>query len=174
MANKSWQLAIFSWQILIPANQLNENIISASVAKKGKQYSVISNRFSHQHCITASQLIRESVAKKSITFDDFQKVEIRTGRIISVEEFPEARNPSYKLLVDLGDEVGIKKSIAQLTVHYKPEDLQGKMVLCVVNFPPRQIGKSVSEVLTLGVPDQNNACALVVPDKDVPAGGRLY
>jgi len=114
------------------------------------------------------------VAKKSITFDDFQKVEIRTGRIISVEEFPEARNPSYKLVIDLGDEVGIKKSIAQLTVHYKPEDLQGKMVLCVVNFPIRQIGKSVSEVLTLGVPDQKNDCVLVVPDKDVPAGGRLY
>jgi tRNA-binding protein len=114
------------------------------------------------------------VASKLITYDDFLKVDIRTGRIISVEEFPEARNPSYKLLIDLGEEIGIRKSIAQLTVNYKPEDLQGKMVLCVVNFPPRQIGKSVSEVLTMGVPDQNNDCALVVPAKDVPAGGRLY
>jgi len=114
------------------------------------------------------------MANKSITFDDFLKVDIRTGRIISAEEFPEARNPAYKLLIDLGDEIGIRKSIAQLTVNYKPEDLQGKMVLCVVNFPPRQIAKSVSEVLTLGVPDQHNDCVLVVPDKDVPVGSRLY
>ncbi|MBE0660998.1 MAG: tRNA-binding protein [Bacteroidales bacterium] len=114
------------------------------------------------------------MANTLVSFDDFLKVDIRIGRIFSVEEFPEARNPSYKLLIDLGEEIGIKKSIAQLAVHYKPEDLQGKMVLCVVNFPPRQIGKSVSEVLTLGVPDQNNDCMLVVPDKDVPAGGRLY
>jgi tRNA-binding protein len=114
------------------------------------------------------------MANKLITFEDFLKVDIRTGRIISVEEFPEARNPSYKLLIDLGEEIGIRKSIAQLTVHYKPEDLKDKMVLCVVNFPPRQIGKSVSEVLTLGVPDKDNQCVLVVPDKDVPAGGRLY
>lgn len=114
------------------------------------------------------------MANKLITFEDFLNVDIRTGRIIYAEEFPEARNPSYKLLIDLGDEIGIKKSIAQLTVHYKPEDLQGKIVLCVVNFPPRQIGKSVSEVLALGVPDQNNDCVLVVPDKDIPVGGRLY
>ena len=114
------------------------------------------------------------MANKQITFDEFLKVDIRTGRIISVEEFPEARNPSFKLLIDLGEEIGIRKSIAQLTVNYKPDDLKGKMVLCVVNFPPRQIGKSVSEVLTLGVPDQANNCVLVVPDKDVPAGGRLY
>jgi len=114
------------------------------------------------------------MAIKLISFDDFLKVDIRAGKILSVQEFPEARNPSYRLLIDLGEEIGIRKSIAQLTVHYKPEDLQGKMVLCVVNFPPRQIGKSVSEVLTLGVPDRNNDCVLVVPDKDIPAGGRLY
>lgn len=114
------------------------------------------------------------MANKHITFDDFLKIDIRTGRIISVEEFPEARNPSYKLLIDLGEEIGIRKSIAQLTVNYKPDDLKGKMVLCVVNFPPRQIGKSVSEVLTLGIPDENKQCILVEPDRDVPVGGRLY
>jgi len=108
------------------------------------------------------------------TFDDFLKVDIRAGRIISAEELPETRNPSYKLLIDLGEVIGIKKSIAQLTINYKPEDLQGKLVLCVVNFAPRQIGKSVSEVLTLGLPDRNNQCVIVVPDKDVPVGGRLY
>lgn len=114
------------------------------------------------------------MADNYITFNDFLKVDIRAGRIISVEEFPEARNPSYRLLIDLGEEIGIRKSIAQLTVNYKPEDLLGKMVLCVVNFPPRQIGKSVSEVLTLGLPDHNSQCVLVVPEKDIPVGGRLY
>jgi tRNA-binding protein len=114
------------------------------------------------------------VANKLITFDDFLNLDIRTGRIISVKEFPEARNPSYKLVIDFGEEYGTRKSIAQLTAHYKPEDLKGKLVLCVVNFPPRQIGKSVSEVLTLGVPDRENNCVLVVPDKEVPPGGRLY
>lgn len=114
------------------------------------------------------------MASKQVNFDEFLKVDIRTGRIISVEEFPEARNPSYKLMIDLGEEIGIRKSIAQLTANYTPEDLHGKTVLCVANFPPRQIGKSISEVLTLGVPDQANNCVLVVPDKDVPAGGRLY
>lgn len=108
------------------------------------------------------------------SFQNFLKLDIRTGKIISVQDFPEARQPSYKLLIDLGEEIGIRKSIAQLTANYKPEDLQEKMVLCVVNFPPRQIGKSVSEVLTLGVPDKANNCVLVVPDKDVPAGSRLY
>lgn len=109
-----------------------------------------------------------------VTFDDFQKLEFRIGKIIAAEEFPEAKNPSYKLLIDFGSETGIKKSIAQLTIHYKCNDLINKQVLCVVNFPPRQIGKSVSEVLTLGVPDQNNHCVLVIPEKNVPVGARLY
>lgn len=109
-----------------------------------------------------------------ITFDDFLKLDIRVGMIIDVENFPEARKPSFKLKIDLGDEIGIKKSCAQLTQNYKKEDLIGKQVLCVVNFPPRQIGPAVSEVLTLGVPDENDQCILISPDKDVPLGGRLY
>jgi tRNA-binding protein len=109
-----------------------------------------------------------------ISFSDFQKLDIRTGKVVSVDEFPEARNPSYKLLIDFGKELGTRKSIAQLTANYQPADLLGKMVLCVVNFPPRQIGKSVSKVLTLGIPDHSNNCILVVPDKEVPPGGRLY
>jgi len=109
-----------------------------------------------------------------ITFDDFQKLDIRVGRIVEVENFPEAKNPSFKLKIDLGVEIGIKKSCAQLTQNYKVEDLIGKLVLCVVNFPPRQIGPALSEVLTLGVPDEKHDCILISPDKDIPLGGRLY
>jgi tRNA-binding protein len=109
-----------------------------------------------------------------ITFDDFLKLDIRVGRIVEVENFPEARKPSFKLKIDLGEEIGIKKSCAQLTQNYKIEDLLGKRVLCVVNFPARQIGPAVSEVLTLGVPDEKHECILISPDKEVPLGGRLY
>jgi tRNA-binding protein len=109
-----------------------------------------------------------------ITFDDFQKLDIRVGRIIEVENFPEARKPSFKLKIDLGPEIGIKKSCAQLTQNYKIDELVDKQVLCVVNFPPRQIGPAVSEVLTLGVPDATHECILICPDKDVPLGGHLY
>ena len=108
------------------------------------------------------------------TFEDFQKLDIRVGRIIDVQNFPEARKPSYKLKIDLGEEIGIKKSCAQLPQNYKINELIGKQVLCVVNFPPRQIGTAVSEVLTLGVPDEKNECILIIPDIDVPLGGRLY
>jgi len=109
-----------------------------------------------------------------ITIDDFQKVDIRVGRIVEVENFPEAKKPSYKLKIDFGNEIGIKKSCAQLTQNYKIDDLIGKQVLCVISFPPRQIGPAVSEVLTLGVPDENNQCILIGPNNDVPLGGRLY
>lgn len=109
-----------------------------------------------------------------ITFDDFLKLDIRVGKIIEVEQFPEAKKPSYKLKIDLWDEVGIKKSCAQLPQNYSVDELIWKQVLCVVNFPPRQIGPAVSEVLTLGVPDGNWECFLITPDKDVPLGGKLY
>lgn len=109
-----------------------------------------------------------------ITFDDFLKVDIRVGRIIEVEPFPEARKPAFKLKIDLGPEIGVKSSSAQLTKNYKIEELKGKQVLCVVNFPPRQIGPVLSEVLTLGLPDDNNECVLIVPQREVPLGGRLY
>lgn len=108
------------------------------------------------------------------TYEDFEKLDIRVGKIVAIEDFPEARNPSYKLQIDLGDEVGIKKSCAQLPKNYTKEDLQDKLVLCVINFPPRQIGPAISEVLTLGVPDGGGGCILITPTKDVPLGGHLY
>ncbi len=108
------------------------------------------------------------------TFEDFQKLDIRVGRIIEVLDFPEARKPSYRLRIDFGGEIGIKRSCAQLTANYSKEELKGRMVLCVVNFPPRQIGPATSEVLTLGVPDLKNECILIAPDREVPTGGRLY
>lgn len=106
--------------------------------------------------------------------EDFQKLDIRTGKIVEVEDFPEAKNPSYKLKIDLGKEIGIKKSCAQLTENYSKEDLINREILCIINFPPRQIGPATSEVLTLGVPDENNQCILIKPDKEVPLGGKLY
>lgn len=108
------------------------------------------------------------------TFEDFQKLDIRVGKIIEVEDFPEAKKPSYKLKIDLGREIGIKNSCAQLYANYKKEDLNGKLVLCVVNFPPRQIGPATSEVLILGVPGKNGHCVLIQPERDVDLGGKLY
>jgi len=108
------------------------------------------------------------------TFEDFQKLDIRIGKILDVQDFPEARKPAFKLRIDFGEEIGIKRSCAQLTSNYDKNGLTGKLVLCVVNFPPRQIGTAISEVLTLGVPDENNECVLIYPDKDVPIGGKLY
>ncbi len=108
------------------------------------------------------------------SFDDFQKLDIRVGEIVSAEEFPEARKPSYKLTIDLGPGPGTKRSCAQLTANYPRESLAGKRVLAVVNFPPRQIGPAVSEVLTLGVPDAKGECVLLTPDADVPLGGKVY
>jgi len=108
------------------------------------------------------------------TFEDFQKIDIRVGKITEVENFPEARKPSFKLKIDLGHEIGMKKSCAQLLQNYKSDELIGKQVLCVVNFPPRQIGPAISEVLILGLPDNNNECILITADKEVPIGGKLY
>lgn len=109
-----------------------------------------------------------------ITFDDFMKIDIRVGQITRAEPFPEARKPAYKLWVDMGPELGVKKSSAQITVHYDVDTLVGRKVMAVVNFPPRQIGPVMSEVLVLGVPDENNEVVLLKPDLDVPIGGRLY
>jgi tRNA-binding protein len=109
-----------------------------------------------------------------ITFADFERVDIRAGRVIRADVFPEARKPAYKLVIDFGNDIGTRQSSAQLTRHYQPAELVGRLVLAVVNFPPRQIGPFMSEVLTLGVPDANGAVVLVVPDKDVPLGGKLF
>ncbi|MDO8503484.1 MAG: tRNA-binding protein [bacterium] len=108
------------------------------------------------------------------TIEDFNKLDIRVGEIIDVEDFPEARKPSYKLTIDFGAEVGKKRSSAQICANYQKEDLMGKKVLGVVNFPPRQIGPFLSEVLTLGVPDDNHECVLITPSKDAPVGAKLY
>jgi tRNA-binding protein len=113
-------------------------------------------------------------ASDQIAFDDFLKVDIRVGRIVTAEPFPEARKPALKLTVDFGEAVGIKKSTAQITRHYAPEDLVGRLVLAVVNFPPRQIGPTISEVLTLGVPHEDGEVVLIRPDFDVPLGGRMF
>ena len=107
-------------------------------------------------------------------YEDFEKLDIRVGKIIEIEDFPEAKRPTYKLKIDFGPGIGIKKSCAQLPQNYSKEDLKNKLVLAVVNFPARQIGPAVSQVLTLGVPDQNGDCILITADKDVPLGGKLY
>ena len=109
-----------------------------------------------------------------ISFDDFMAVDVRVGEIVQAEPFPEARKPAYKLWVNFGDEIGEKKSSAQITVHYSLSELVGKRVMAVVNFPPRQIGPVKSEVLVLGIPDENGAVVLITPDKDVPLGVRLF
>ena len=109
-----------------------------------------------------------------IDFKDFEKVDIRVGKVIEVEDFPEARKPSYKLEIDFGEEIGLKKSSAQLVSNYTKEELIDRFILAVVNFPPRQIGSVMSEVLVVGVPDENGECILIKPDSDVPLGGKLY
>jgi tRNA-binding protein len=110
----------------------------------------------------------------TISFDDFLKVDVRVGVVIAAEPFPEARKPAIKLVIDFGPEIGCKKSSAQITRYYTPDKLVGRRVLAVVNFPPRQIGKFMSEVLTLGVPDEAGEVVLIAPDRDTPIGGRLF
>jgi tRNA-binding protein len=111
---------------------------------------------------------------EQIGWDDFARVDIRVGRITRAEPFPEARKPAIKLWLDFGPEIGERKSSAQITKHYVPEELIGKLVLAVVNFPPRQIGPVRSEVLVLGLPDDEDQVVLIGPDKPVPIGGRMF
>ncbi|MDB4229276.1 tRNA-binding protein [Paracoccaceae bacterium] len=109
-----------------------------------------------------------------ISFDDFTKIDIRVGLVVEAMDFPEARKPALKLKIDFGDELGIKKSSAQINYHYTPNDLLGKSVLAVVNFSPRQIGKFMSEVLVLGLSDDNGNIVLITPDSAVPVGAKLH
>ncbi|WP_170408992.1 tRNA-binding protein [Ruegeria arenilitoris] len=109
-----------------------------------------------------------------ITFDDFLKVDIRVGEVIRAEPYPEARKPAIKMWIDFGDEIGERKTSAQVTAHYDPSTLVGKQVMAVVNFPPRQIGRFMSEVLVLGLPDENGEVVLIGPDGEVPIGGRMH
>jgi tRNA-binding protein len=121
-------------------------------------------------------LLHDSTASAAdpIPFDQFLAVDIRVGTIVAVDPFPEARKPAFKLTIDFGPAVGTKKSSAQITQLYTPEQLVGRQVAAVVNFPPRQIGKFMSEVLTLGFPDEDGNVVLVAPDRTVPNGGRLF
>jgi len=112
--------------------------------------------------------------KPEISIDDFSKIDIRVGQVMRAEDFAEAHTPAIKLWIDFGDEIGVKKTSAQITKHYKPQLMMGKQVLAVVNFPPRQIADFMSEVLVLGVPDDEGEVILLKPDHYAPLGGRLY
>ena len=120
------------------------------------------------------RMSNERAGDERISLADFEKVDIRVGRIVAVDAFPEARKPAYKLMIDFGPDIGVRKSSAQLTLRYQPGDLNGRLVLAVVNFPPRQIGPFKSEVLTLGVPDEEGAVVLIAPERDVPLGARMF
>jgi len=113
-------------------------------------------------------------AAATITYDAFEQVDIRVGTIVEAQPFPEARKPAVRLVIDFGEAIGTKRSSAQLTVHYRPDQLIGRQVCAVVNFPPLQIGPFISEVLTLGMPDEDGAVVLIRPDFKVPDGGRLF
>ena len=109
-----------------------------------------------------------------LSYADFQRIDIRVGRVVAVDDFPAARKPAYKLRIDFGSEIGVKKSSAQATKYYAKEELLNRLVVAVVNFPPKQIGPYMSEVLTLGVPDGEGAVVLLTPERDVPLGGRMF
>ncbi len=109
-----------------------------------------------------------------VSYSEFQRVDIRVGRIVAVDDFPEARKPAYKLKIDFGSAIGVKTSSAQVTTHYSKDALLNRLVVAVINFPPKQIGPYMSQVLTLGVPDEDGGVVLLAPERDVPLGGRMF
>ncbi len=115
-----------------------------------------------------------SVEVANLSYSEFERIDIRVGRVVEVQDFPEARKPAYKLRIDFGPAIGVMKSSAQATKHYTKSDLMNRLVVAVVNFPPKQIGPYMSEVLTLGVPDGEGAVVLLMPERDVPIGGRMF
>jgi tRNA-binding protein len=125
-------------------------------------------------CGMMAPAARGQAMAETVSYEDFAQVDIRVGTIVDAQPFPEARKPAIKLVIDFGGTIGTKRSSAQLTVHYKPDQLIGRQVCAVVNFPPRQIGPFISEVLTLGMPDEDGAVVLVKPDFKVPNGGKLF
>jgi tRNA-binding protein len=133
-------------------------------------------RLARQHAVdkVPTRQQRGISMAETIPYTDFERVDIRVGTIIDAQPFPEARKPAIKLTIDFGDSIGVKQSSAQLTVHYKPDRLIGRQVCAVVNFPPRQIGPFVSEVLTLGLPEEDGSVVLIRPDFNVPNGGKLF
>jgi len=112
--------------------------------------------------------------EKPLSYAEFDRVDIRVGRVVDVQDFPEARKPAFKLRIDFGPQIGVKKSSAQATKYYSKESLVNRLVVAVVNFPPKQIGPFMSEVLTLGVPDGDGAVVLLQPERDIPLGGRMF
>ena len=118
--------------------------------------------------------LAEERSAPSISYDDFARIDIRVGTVVAVEAYPEARRPAYKLRIEFGPGIGMRQSSAQLTTHYRQDELLGRQVAAVVNFPPRQIGRFISEVLILGFPDGAGATILIGPDRPIPDGGRLY
>jgi len=124
--------------------------------------------------LSSDGLPRMEIDVSEISFDDFQRVDVRVGTVVDAQSFPEARRPAIKLWVDFGDAIGVRKTSAQLTVYYTPEQLVGRQVAAVVNFPPKQVGKFMSEILVLGFPDADGAVVLLNIDKPVPNGGRLF
>lgn len=124
-----------------------------------------------QSCHVSTDMTAEPAP---LSYSEFERVDIRVGRVVAVEEFPEARKPAYRLRIDFGGEIGVRKSSAQATKHYSKEALLNRLVVAVVNFPPKQIGPYMSEVLTLGVPDGEGGVVLLVPERDVPLGGRMF